>query len=49
MPKQKGRGQIVRKVTIRVGKDKYKRCDIYEKAGPRGGKTVCGRTKRKKR
>lgn len=44
MPKQKGRGKIVRHVTKKID-GKYMRCDVYEKSGPRGGKTVCSKPK----
>ena len=49
MPKQSGRGKIVRHVTIKTGKNTYKRCDVYSKSGPKGGKTVCGPTRTKKK
>lgn len=48
MPKQKGRGKIVRHVTKSLPGGKYMRCDVYEKAGPQGGKTVCGPARKKK-
>lgn len=49
MPRVKGRGKILRTRTRKIGKNKYQRCDIYEKEGPRGGKTVCGSVKTKKK
>jgi len=48
MPKLKNRGKLLRTRTRKVGKDKYQRCDIYEKKGPHGGKTVCGPVKTKR-
>lgn len=41
MPKVKGRGKIVRTRAKKINKRKYMVCDVYEKAGPQGGKTVC--------
>jgi hypothetical protein len=49
VPRAKGRGKVVRTRTVKVGKGKYKVCDVYSKSGPRGGKTVCGPTKKKKK
>jgi len=49
MPKQRGRGRIVRHVTVKVGKNQYKKCDVYAKAGPQGGHVVCGPTRTKKK
>lgn len=49
MPKVKGRGRILRTRTRKVSPTKYQRCDIYEKPGPQGGRTVCGPVKTKKR
>ena len=49
MPKVKGRGKILRTRTKKVSKNKYLVCDVYKKAGPKGGKTVCHmKTKKKK-
>ena len=45
MPKQSGRGKVLRTRTVKVSRKKYMRCDVYEEAGPRGGKTVCGPVK----
>ena len=49
MPKQKGRGKVQRTRTVSVGKNKYMRCDVYAKAGPSGGHTVCGKVRTKKK
>lgn len=49
MPKQKGRGRIVKTRTVKVSKNKYMHCDVYAKPGPRGGRTVCGPVKTKKK
>lgn len=49
MPKVSGRGRKVRTRTRKVGRDKYQRCDVYEGEGPRGGHTVCGPVKKKKK
>lgn len=48
MPKVKGRGKVIRTRTIVPKKGRYIRCDVYEKAGPRGGKAVCGPVKKTK-
>ena len=50
MPKAKvrARGGSVRTRTVKVGKDRYMHCEVTKKAGPRGGRTVCGRVKTKK-
>ena len=50
MPKAKvrARGGSVRTRTVTVGKNKYMRCEVTKKAGPRGGRTVCGKVKTKK-
>jgi hypothetical protein len=52
MPKAevKKRGGAVRTRTVTVGTDNYMRCEVVKKRGPRGGKTVCGpvRTKKKR-
>ncbi len=48
MPRMKGRGKVVRTRTKSLPKGKYMRCDVYEKPGPQGGKTVCGAAKKKK-
>jgi len=51
MPKKevKKRGGSLRTRTVKVGKNKYMRCEIVRKKGPHGGRTVCGpiRTKKK--
>ena len=51
MPKTKvkKRGGSVRTVTIKLPGGKFKHCDVTRKPGPRGGKTVCGPTRKKKR
>lgn len=50
MPKEevKKRGGSIRTRTVKVGKNKYMKCEIVRKAGPRGGKTVCGPVRTKK-
>jgi hypothetical protein len=40
MPKKKGRGRVLRTRTVKTD-GKYMTCDIYEKPGPQGGRTVC--------
>ena len=51
MPKAKvkKRGGAIRTRTVKVSKNKYMRCDVVPKAGPRGGHTVCGPVKTKKK
>ncbi len=51
MPKSKvkARGGSLGTRTIKLPGNKYKRCEVTRKAGPRGGRTVCGPTKTKKR
>ena len=51
MPKAKvkARGGAIKTRTVKVGKDKYMRCDITREAGPKGGRTVCVPVKRKKK
>ena len=49
MPIPKGRGKVVRVRTRKVGRDGYQVCEVLEKPGPRGGKTVCGPVKKKKK
>ena len=51
MPKEevKKRGGSTRTRTVKVGKDKYMRCEVVKKKGPRGGKTVCGPVKTRKK
>lgn len=49
MPKQKGRGKVLRTRTVTMPGGRYKRCDVYEKEGPRGGKVVCGPGRKKKK
>lgn len=50
MPKSKvkSRGGAVKTRTISLPGGKYKRCDVVRKPGPRGGRTVCGPTKKAK-
>lgn len=48
MPIPKGRGKVLRTRTKRVGKGKYMHCEVMEQAGPRGGRTVCGKPKTRK-
>ena len=50
MPKQTGRGRLLRTRTVKLpGGQEYMHCDVYEKAGPQGGKTVCGPVRKKKK
>ena len=49
LPEVRARGGAKRTVTVKAGKNKYMHCDIVPKAGPRGGHTVCGPTKTKKK
>ncbi len=42
------RGGSIRTRTISLPGNKFKRCEIVRKAGPRGGHTVCGPTRTKK-
>lgn len=51
MPKSevRKRGGSVKTRTVKVGKDKYMHCEVVRKKGPRGGQTVCGPVKTKKR
>lgn len=49
MPKQKGRGKVIRHVTLSLPGNKFVRCDVYSKAGPKGGHLVCGTAKTKKK
>jgi len=49
MPRKKGRGKVLRTRTVSLPGGKYMHCDVYEKAGPRGGRTVCGPVKKKKK
>jgi hypothetical protein len=50
MPKKKGRGRIIKTRAKRLpGGNSYLVCDVYEKAGPKGGKTVCHKKKKKKK
>lgn len=51
MPIPKGRGKVVRTRTVKVpgsGGQEYMHCEVMEKPGPRGGRTVCGKPKTKK-
>jgi hypothetical protein len=49
MPKTKGRGKVVKYRTKQIPGDKehYLLCEIMEKKGPKGGKTVCHKKKKK--
>ena len=48
MPKQRGRGKVVKTRTKALpGGASYLVCDVYERAGPQGGKTVCTRKVKK--
>ena len=51
MPIPKGRGKVLRTRTKKLPGGKFQHCEVMEKPGPRGGKTVCGpvRTKKGKR
>lgn len=49
MPKVSGRGKKLRTRTIKLPGGKYKHVDIYEKAGPQGGHTVSGPTRKVKK
>jgi hypothetical protein len=48
MPKKKNRGKLVKTRTKSLPGGEYMRCDVYKKAGPQGGKTVCGHVRKKK-
>ena len=48
MPLKKNRGKILRRRTVSMPGGRYKRCEVYEKKGPQGGKVVCGPTRKKK-
>ena len=45
----KGRGKVLRTRTKTLPGGKYQHCEVVEKAGPRGGHTVCGPVKTKKK
>lgn len=47
MPTPKNRGKLLKTRTKRLPGGKYMRCDVMSKSGPRGGKTVCGRPKKR--
>lgn len=49
MPKVKGRGKKLRTRTKKLPGGKYVHIDVYEKAGPKGGHTVAGPVKKKKK
>ena len=51
MPEEevKKRGGSIRTRTVKVGKNKYMRCEVVRKKGPKGGRTVCGEVKTKKK
>lgn len=50
MPKAevKKRGGSKKTRTVKLSKNKYMRCEVVPKAGPKGGHTVCGPVKTKK-
>ena len=47
MPVPKGRGKVLRTRNKKLPGNKYLTCDVMEKAGPRGGKTVCHKKTKK--
>jgi hypothetical protein len=47
MPKKSGRGKVLKTRTKKVPGG-YIVCDVYEKAGPQGGKTVCSKPRKRK-
>jgi hypothetical protein len=51
MPKAevKKRGGSTKTRTVKVGKNQYMHCEVVPKAGPKGGHTVCGPVKTKKK
>lgn len=51
MPKArvKARGGSIRTRTVKVGKNKFMVCEVVRKKGPRGGRTVCGPVRTKKK
>jgi len=49
MPRQRGRGKLLKTRTKKLPGGKYVHVDIYSKAGPRGGHTVSGPVHKKKR
>ena len=49
MPVPKGRGKVMRYFTKTLsGGREYMHCEVMSKAGPQGGKTVCGPVRKKK-
>ena len=49
MPKFSGRGRTLRTRTVTLpGGAEYIVCDVYEKPGPQGGRTVCSPPRKKK-
>lgn len=51
MPIPKNRGKVLKTRTVSVpgtGGQEYMHCEVMAKAGPRGGKTVCGSPKKRK-
>jgi hypothetical protein len=49
MPKQPGRGKVIRRRTKKLPGGKYIHVDVYEKPGPRGGHTISGPVRKKKK
>ena len=48
MPKVSGRGKVLRTRNVSLpGGQEYLVCDVYAKAGPQGGKTVCTKKRKK--
>ena len=45
---KRGRGKVLRTRTVKAGKDKYMTCDVMATDGPRGGRTVCSKPKKRK-
>lgn len=49
MPKVKGRGKVIKTRMKSLPGNKYLVCDVYEKAGPKGGKTICHKKTKKRK
>ncbi|MEM0050099.1 MAG: hypothetical protein QXW39_06170 [Candidatus Bathyarchaeia archaeon] len=51
MPRSKliGRGKPIRYRTIKLGKNKYAHLEIFRSKGKRGGHTVMGKIRKRKR
>ena len=41
MPTPRGRGKVVKHRRKKLKGKKFLHCEVMQKAGPRGGKTVC--------